>query len=259
MAKSRRQYPKRYPRRQSRSSPISIRPYLQILIPMLLAGVLVGSGYWGWRQLMKPDTLAFQHIDIVAKDEGLKSSTLQKIAWKNLQGGFFSLKVNTLKQGLLADPWIADVSLRRHWPDTLTITVTEQKPVARWGDNGVINDQEQVFFPSPETIPRTLPILRGPIAAYKRIVINYRKIREASSLLGIKIQSLDVSSRLSYRAVLSNGLVIIIGRKNIAQRFNRFIQLYPRLIGQKNGQVLRVDLRYPNGLAIKWKTTKKKI
>jgi len=257
MARGRRPYPKRYPRRRSRTSTISIRSYIQVLIPMLLAGVFTGSGYWGWKQLMKPDTLPFHHIEIIAKEAHIKSSVLKKIAWENLQGGFFSLKVNKLEQGMMAVPWVADIALRRDWPDTLAIIVTEQMPVARWGNNGVVNDQGEIFFPSEETIPRALPILNGPVGAAKKIVINYQKIRENASLLGLGVKSLNVSLRLSYRVVLSNGLLVIIGRKNIAQRFNRIVELYPRLIGQKSGQVAYVDLRYSNGLAIKWKTIKK--
>jgi len=250
MAKNRQQYPDRYPRRR--------QSYLQILIPMLLAAVLVGVGYWGWKQLMKPDTLPFRHIEIITKEAHLKPARLQKVALKNLRGGFFSLKVGALKQGLLAFPWVAKISLRRHWPDTLTVIVTEKKPVARWGEKGLMDDQGQVFFPSVETIPKDLPILKGPIGENKKILINYQKIRDASALLGLSIRSLEVSPRLSYRVVLSNGLVIIVGRQNIVQRFNRIVQLYPRLIGQKNAQVSYVDLRYPNGVAIKWKKTHKK-
>ena len=254
--KPRRQYSKRYPSRRSNS--ISIRPYLRLLIPMLLAGLLVGFSYWGWRQLMKPNTLPFRHIEIVAKETHLKSSALQKIAWNHLQGGFFSLKIDKLKQALLAIPWVADVSLRRHWPNTLTITVTEQQPVARWGDKGVINDHGAIFYPSPKTIPRTLSILKGPIDNEKEIIVNYQKLNEDAAVLGLRIRSLDVSLRLSYRIVLSNGMLVILGREDIVQRFNRFVQLYPRLIGRKSDQVLRVDLNYPNGLAIRWKNKKTK-
>lgn len=152
MARGRRPYPKRYPRRpvrsrtESRSLSIAIRSCIRVFIPMLLVGAFVGSGYWGWKQLMKPSTLPFHHIEIIAKEAHLKSSTLQKIAWENLQGGFFSLKVKKLEQGMMAVPWVAEIALRRDWPDTLAIIVTEQHPVARWGYDGVINDQGEVFF-----------------------------------------------------------------------------------------------------------------
>lgn len=220
---------------------------------MLLAGLLVGSGYWGWRQLMKPDTLPFRHIDIVTKAAHVTSSRLQRVAWENLRGGFFSLNMNALKQGLLNLPWVADVSLRRHWPDTLIVTVVEQHPVARWGPSAVINDRGKVFYPDLKTIPKTLSLLEGPPGSESEIVNIYQKLRGDSNTLGLGIQSLVVSPRFAYRLLLSNHILVILGRESILPRFNRFVKLYPQLIGQKSDQVLRVDLRYPNGLAIRWK------
>jgi len=254
MTKGRRQNSNRYTPR--RSAPVAISPSLRFLIPMILAGVLVGFGYWGWRQLMKPDTLPIQHIDIASKEAHLKSSDLQKVAWKNLQGGFFSLKINKLKQGLLDLPWVADVSLRRHWPNTLQIMVTEQQALARWGKRGVINDHGELFYPSVKTIPKTLPVLTGPVDDEKEIVFNFQKLKDSASQSGLSIQSLDVSPRLSYQVRLSNGIVVVIGREDVVQRFSRLMQLYSRLIGRKSARVLRVDLRYPNGLAIRWKKEK---
>ncbi len=250
MAKGRRQPSNQYPSRHS--TPIKIRPSIRFLIPMILAGVLVGFGYWGWRQLMKPDTLPIKHIDIVSKDVHLNASGLQKVAWKNLQGGFFSLKVKKLKQALLDLPWVADVSLRRHWPSSLQIMVTEQQPIARWNSNAVINSQGDLFYPSPKTIPKTLPLLKGPIGDEKKIVINFQKVKDFANLQGLSIASIEVSPRLSYRVVLNNGVVVVIGRQDIVQRFNHFINFYPRLHERRNKHISRVDLRYQNGFAIKW-------
>jgi len=229
---------------------------LRFLLPMSLAAIVVGSGYWGWRQLMKPDTLPFHHIQITSKETHLSAAGLEKVAWGNLQGGFFSLKGNRLKRALLDLPWVADVSFRRHWPDTLQIMVTEQQPLARWGKAGVINNHGDVFYPAPKTIPKDLSILKGPDRDEKEIVSNYQMISDAASAQNLFVKQFDVSSRLSYRVALSNGIIVVIGREAITQRFNRFMKLYPRLIGQKSAQVLRVDLRYANGIAIRWKSKK---
>ena len=32
-------------------------------------------------------------------------------------------------------PWVADISIRRVWPDKLNMVVTERVPLARWGDD----------------------------------------------------------------------------------------------------------------------------
>ena len=70
--------------------------------------------------------------------------------------------------------------------------------------------------------------------------------------LNLHINTLKVTSRGVYQVQLSNGIQIMIGRNNVLQRFDRFINLYPKVIGQKNNRVAHVDLRYSNGFAIKW-------
>ena len=35
-------------------------------------------------------------------------------------------------------PWLADVSVSRHWPDGVVVRITEHRPVALWGEDGVL-------------------------------------------------------------------------------------------------------------------------
>src|SRR3546814_277272 len=44
-----------------------------------------------------------------------------------------------IRERLLAQPWVADVSVSRRLPDTLAIRVVEREPMALWQNQGVVH------------------------------------------------------------------------------------------------------------------------
>ena len=88
-------------------------------------------------KLDQKGTLPFKTIQIVGQLNWIKKSELNKLVIQNLNGGFFSLDVNRLKQSLEGQAWIKLAGIRRIWPDVLQIAITEQQPVAIWNDTSV--------------------------------------------------------------------------------------------------------------------------
>ena len=62
-----------------------------------------------------------------------------------------------------------------------------------------------------------------------------------------------MTDRVSSTLQLRNGLSLIIDEKNSLEKLKRFTELYQLFSEEQRQQLLRVDLRYENGLAIKWK------
>ena len=54
-----------------------------------------------------------------------------------------SISLTTIRQNLLQLPWIKDVMVERHLPDTLIIRITEKTPIALW-------QNKQNYFPLDE-------------------------------------------------------------------------------------------------------------
>src|SRR3546814_15153620 len=54
-----------------------------------------------------------------------------------------------IRERLLAQPWVADVSVSRRLPDTLAIRVVEREPMALWQHQGVVPlaDSTRVALP----------------------------------------------------------------------------------------------------------------
>lgn len=209
---------------------------------------------WFWISYYQQKVTSFQKIDVVSQYEHVFPEQIKAIVEQNLTGGFFSLDVNALKEGLMADPWIASVSVRKLWPDTLVIDIKEQQAIARWNGTHVINDKDQLFSPAMYSISPALPSLTGPDDKQQLVLQQFHHFNQMLMLLGLSLQRLDLSPTLSWRFVLNNGIIVELGRDEIQKRFNRLVSLYSRLLGGRASQVAYIDLRYPNGLAIKWKT-----
>ena len=68
-----------------------------------------------------------------------------------VQKGIFVVDVNAIQQRLLDMPWIAKASVRRIWPNTLSIHIVEQVPVARWNRHLLLNADGRVFAQFSQT------------------------------------------------------------------------------------------------------------
>ncbi len=226
------------------------------LVPVLSAVViasLICLGYWFYLQLENPATLPFKWIKIDASANHIPARQLKQTVKSHINGGFFSIDIKKLKQSLVELPWIESVSVRKIWPSTLEIIVQERQPVARWGEKALINKQGTLFYPKPKTIPQDLPLLLGPDESAKKVLSQYQQFNQELSTLGLSIRELRLSQRLAWHLLLRNGIELMLGRNKMMQRLRLFTQLYPRIIGAQGKRVARVDLRYPNGLAIRWR------
>lgn len=244
-------------RRRRQAAPIIDADVLRRAVPLLLGALLFAAAYVSWTTLTDPDTLPFYHIKIVTNSEHVSEDALQNVVASNIEGGFFSLNSKKLRQAVLSMPWVEDVALRIIWPDLLEVDVIEQKPLASWNHDELINVAGDIFQPPKATFPDHLPSLDGSDENLEQLLTHFHAFNDALLPIHLSIQSLKVDTRQAWSAVLSNGIQVNMGRKDVDQRFSRFVRLYPRLVGGHTDQVSTVDLRYPNGFAIGWKKAPK--
>jgi cell division septal protein FtsQ len=113
--------------------------WLLLVLTLMAAALLVGSRFYptigeiavvGNRHYQRSDILALARVHVGGP-----------LLWVNR----WSLA------RLTADPWIARVSVVRHWPDTLSITVWERTPVLTDGDSSWSADGRLLTGVSAET------------------------------------------------------------------------------------------------------------
>lgn len=166
--------------------------------------------------------------------------------------GFFVMNVSDMQAHLQQLPWVEQVSVRRVWPDRLELRVREQQPVARWGEQALMNAGAVVF--EPEALPElnALPLLNGPKGHEQRVLAMYRELEDLLTPLQLAVTRLSLSQRRTWDMQLSNGLTLAVGRNQPMARVARFVRVYPAILAAGDGQLSSVDLRYSNGFAVYW-------
>lgn len=237
----------------SRHQPVANNGRIKIIWQILVVGLVIYLSYRFWLQLNDPHTLPFKQVKIIATYRHIQPTVLKAVVGQNLSGGFFSLNADKLRQHILNLPWVANVSVRRIWPSTLLITIQEKHAIARWGNQQVVNAKGELFTPSAQSIPNDLPVLIGPNNSKEEVLNKFQYFNQLLSTINLKIAELSLSRRQAWRLRLHDGIEVVIGRYDVDQRFAQFVRLFPKLIGDRWRQVDYVDLRYQNGLAIRWK------
>ena len=216
-----------------------------ILVILIIVASMV---YW----LRSSETLPIKQIEIRGQFARLLPDDLQTIIAGKVHGGFFSLNVDSIRNILIAEPWVRDVSVKRIWPDTIHVTVIEQTAVTKWGDAALLNKAGQIFSPDPDSFPPDLPVLRGPVGLEKILLEKFIQINQALTPLDYRLTELVISERRSWELGLDNGIRAMLGRTAFDKRLGKFIKLVSSGLVDRFSEAEYIDLRYPNGFSVKW-------
>lgn len=179
---------------------------------------------------------------------------VREVLANHLSVGFFALDVQAIKTALEADPWVEKVTITRVWPDTLSVAITEEIAIARWGDSALLNQFGETFEPYTMEDDLALPLLNGPQGQQRRVMEQYQTFSQMLFSSGLRVRELSLNERGSWSLRLHNGAEVMIGRNEVVERMQRFVSLYDRHLYSQLDQIETFDLRYNNGISIRKKT-----
>jgi cell division protein FtsQ len=193
-----------------------------------------------------------KHLQLPA----VRSQVLDKV-----QGNFFSVRLQDVKNAFEAFPWVRHASVRRAWPNGLIVSIEEQKPLGVWGkadQQKLINVHGEVFDGSIAELDENTPIIEfsGPDGSSKEVLRLYQKASTWFKPWDAEIKSLTLSDRYAWHIKLSNGVRIEFGREEeqakgaLEQRVAQLLQYWPQVQQKWPNRVDAVDLRYANGFAV---------
>jgi len=187
-----------------------------------------------------------------------------------LSGNFFSVRLNETRKVFESLPWVRAASVRRVWPNRLSVMIEEYEPIGSWesADGTKLMDRHGEVFTvnmAEADSHKNLLEFSGPQNSNPEVIEMYELLNEWFTPLNAKVIALYLSPRYSWTTKLDNGMTFELGRdldpkdrSQIKARLDRFFTYWPQIKEKIANKIDYVDLRYSNGFAIR-KTNKQEI
>ena len=189
-----------------------------------------------------------RRVVIVGTLDNADPAHLAAVVQQGLRGTFFTMDLAAAREALQKVTWVRHVAVRRQWPGRLEIAVEEHRPLARWNEAALVNAQGELFDAG---YGEELPDFYGPEGTAAEVTARYREFSAALRARQPAIDALARSARGAWDVKLEDGMTIALGREQVGERWNRWIQVSERYRDRiaQGGQLAAVDMRYVNGFA----------
>jgi cell division protein FtsQ len=221
----------------------------------MAAGALVGvallafsvAGIW---LLMRSELFPIHEIEVTTAVQRTSKGEIQAAVSDRIRGNFFAVSPAEVRMGLERLPWVRSASVRRMWPDRLEVELEEHVALARWNDESLVNSYGERFFGKTEQL---LPQFAGPAGTEREVTRRYRRFAQIATPLGAPLERVVLTPRFAWQLRLGSGLNIMLGRDADAaeSRLRRFVEVYDGALRRAQRKHEYVDLRYPNGFALR--------
>jgi cell division protein FtsQ len=234
---------------------------------LLLAAIALIAGLARMSKALQART----HINSVQVEGELRHADSHVIASgiaPLAQGNYFSVDLAAIQKSAESAPWVDEAIVSRRWPDGIRIQIREKQPVALWGAGGLISSRGELFVPpvttniatstatSAATNTTDLPILFGPGNKGTYVMEQYRAMNGILRGIDMRIVELQLTDRMSWFLRLDNGIHLVVDQADTIEKLQRFAYLYGRQLKPDAGNILSIDLRYRNGVAVAWRVVK---
>ncbi|MBV8878080.1 MAG: cell division protein FtsQ/DivIB [Gammaproteobacteria bacterium] len=169
------------------------------------------------------------------------------------RAGLLSVDLAAVRRAIHTLPWVDAVSVQRAWPRGLDVLVIEQTAAARWGERGLLNTRGELFDSDERHIPAELARLSGPAGKESLVAQRYLAAEGRLMQAGLRLTALRLDARGAWEIDLANGVTVRLGRRQVDERFEKFMNTALKLVTQRGEDIAYVDMRYTNGFAIGWR------
>lgn len=190
-----------------------LRPYL------LIAGVLAVLGAGTWVVLETP-VLGAHAVDVRGAET--VAPALVRAEADVVEGTPLArIDLDAIRDRVEEIPQVASVDVRRQWPRTLVVEVTEREPVARLGGDDVrLLDGDGVVYPPAGKVPPKLPHVELSSGAGSREAALKEAADAVSAMdraLARRVAEVKVSSRDGITLELRDGADVTWGNSEHAE------------------------------------------
>ncbi|GAA6166273.1 cell division protein FtsQ/DivIB [Sessilibacter corallicola] len=247
---------KRKPKGKSDKTPGKQRVLSWIIAFSVLSMLAVGAVLLGVLARQKTLEVVDRSVSAVIVDGDLEQVSLERfesLVEPLVDKSFLGLDLNRLKRQLESDPWIAQATLNRQWPDKLKVTLVEETAIARWGNDSFLNQAGKRIDIGRNNFLTQLPGLNGPEGTEIKVTEQFMSFSSQLRLHGLDPVWLTLGDDYSWTLGLDNKISVILGKNNIEDKLERFVVVYEKHLIDEANNIESVDLRYRNGVAVNWK------
>jgi cell division protein FtsQ len=218
---------------------------------LLMLGIVLVAATWLRAGLIGAERWPVRWLDVEGELHRTSAGQIRSAAVGPASAGFFASDLDAVRAAIEALPWVAVAAVGRQWPDALHIRVVEHRPVARWNRDRLLSDKGKVFEVSGSSSMQGMASLEGPEGRREEVLENWRGMRRRLAAVGLDIDQLAVDERGAWTVRLDSGQILALGRQDIHDRLGRYILVHDELRA-RGRPIARVDLRYTNGLSVRW-------
>ena len=229
-----------------------------ILFGFTLLVALVSGVWW----VIHRPIFALQTVRVESDQNGdlrhVNGLAIRDLAVPKIKGNFFTTNLNDVRLAFEEVPWVRKVKVQRVWPNRLLISVVEHEVLGTWGEDGkLVSTSGDVFTANLAEAEDDAKLIafNGPDGSEKEVVAQYLKFKEWFAKVALEPEAVQVSGRFAWSLKLNNGMRVELGKVqeagDLKKRVDQLITVYPQLVARLQGSITSVDMRYPNGLALK--------
>lgn len=215
------------------------------------AGLLLLAGLWlGYSRVMASERLRVARVDVRGQ-HFLSEGEVRELLGPAVGENILSLDLAELKRRLRASPWVADATVVRTLPDTLSVAIVERVPLAlAEADRLYLMDGDGTLIDvyGPRTAVFDMPIVRG-LAGVDGEARRDRAGRAGALLadlgeLAAEVSEVQVESSGDLRIVLRGaGEILKVGPPPYRKKFTTFLALR-RDLAERCPNAEYFDLRF---------------
>ena len=214
----------------------------------VFAAVAIGVGASVW--LTEPTNLPIRQVHLHGMIQHQDPARLEEVIAEVLTGNMLTQDLEGLEQRLQQYPWVRQARIQRDWPATLRIEVIEQIPVARWEAGGLLSEKGERFTLQGEPEPDLVQVLGMP--GRERALAGYLiRMNELLWPSGMRLARLEETEFRSLHLTMQSGLRLTLGRIRPLERLARWLRYYEAYARTAPTHPTIIDLRYPNGFAVR--------
>ncbi len=230
---------------------------MNLLADVLIVLAVAGLAWAALTALQRLPVFPLREVVLTASPKQVSTEQIAHAARSAVVGNFFTVDLAAARAAVEKLPWVRTATVRRMWPNGLSLTLEEHEAAARWrsssgNDGGLVNVQGEVFVADlPENVS-ALPRLSGPEGSAAEVLARHAEFNSVLAAIDRRAEAVALSPRRAWQLKLDDGVTIELGRDQeqhpLSERLARFAAHYENVKGRLAVRV--ADMRYPNGFAL---------